>query len=58
MTQNFFATESQTGRTGQYVQLKTTIADIQDLLSGKHDSFEPEKLLNIGSLAEFLKAEK
>jgi F-type H+-transporting ATPase subunit beta len=56
MTQNFFAVESQTGKTGQYVPLKTTIVDVKDLLAGKYDGIEPEKLLNIGSLAEFLQA--
>lgn len=56
MTQNFFAVESQTGKTGQYVPLKRTIVDVKDLLAGKYDGIEPEKLLNIGSLAEFLQA--
>ena len=54
MTQNFFAIESQTGRTGQYVPLATTIIDVGDLISGKYDGLEPEKLMNIGSLSELL----
>lgn len=58
MTQNFFVTQSQTGREGQYVPLKTTVADVKDILAGKFDAIEPEKLQNIGSLADFLAQKK
>lgn len=45
MTQNFFVTEPQTGRKGVYAPLKQTVKDVWDILEGKYDDLEPEKLL-------------
>lgn len=44
MTQNFNVTESQTGKKGQYIPLKTTVSIVKDILAGKYDSLTPEKL--------------
>ncbi len=52
MTQNFFVTESQSGKIGQFVKLEDIIADVKLLLSGKFDEVDPEKLLFIGTLKE------
>jgi len=50
MTQSFFGTEAQTGRKGQYVLIENTVSDMHDILEGKYDKMEPEKLMFIGSL--------
>ncbi len=52
MTQPFFSTQNQTGRTGLFVPRAKTVEDIQKILSGKADIVPPEKLLYIGSLDE------
>jgi F-type H+-transporting ATPase subunit beta len=52
MTQNFFVMESQTGRPGNYVPLKATIADVRRLLAGELDQVPEEKFRYIGSLKE------
>jgi len=52
MTQNFFVTENQTGRKGAYVPRVTTVADVNDLLSGKYDEISDEKFSFIGSIKE------
>lgn len=52
MTQNFFVAAEQTGRPGAYVPLKTTVADVKDILDGKYDSQPEEKFLYVGSLSE------
>jgi F-type H+/Na+-transporting ATPase subunit beta len=52
MTQNFFVTENQTGRKGSYIQRDVTVADVNDLLSGKYDEVSDEKFSFIGSLKE------
>jgi len=52
MTQNFFVLEDQTGRTGSYIPLNDTVADVRALLDGKYDSFDTNKLLYIGSLKD------
>lgn len=52
MTQRFFVAEAQKGEEGQFVPIKTTIADVADILAGKYDSAEEESLLFIGSLNE------
>lgn len=49
MTQSFFVAEGQTGRTGVYVPLKTTIDDLSDILSGKYDDVPDEKFLYVAS---------
>lgn len=50
MTQSFFVMEAQSGRKGEFVQLKDTVKDVRDILDGKHDDKEVEKLMFIGSL--------
>ena len=52
MTQNLFVIESQTGIPGQYVTLKTTINDVNQILAGKFDHIPEEKFLHIGSVEE------
>ena len=50
MTQPFFVAEEQTGRKGEFVKLKETVADVGKILEGKLDKTDEEKLLYIGSL--------
>ncbi|TSC74764.1 MAG: F0F1 ATP synthase subunit beta [Parcubacteria group bacterium Gr01-1014_33] len=52
MTQNLFVLEDQTGVNGQYISLSTTLADVNQILSGKCDHIPDEKFLYVGSLAE------
>ncbi|MFH1536277.1 MAG: F0F1 ATP synthase subunit beta [Patescibacteria group bacterium] len=52
MTQNFFVTESQTGRKGNFVPLKTTIKDVKDIIEGKYDDISEDKFLYIGEAYE------
>jgi len=52
MTQNLHVTEAQSGRKGQYVSLKTTIADVNEILKGNWDEIPEEKFLYIGSLKD------
>lgn len=52
MTQNFFVAEDQTGRKGNFVSRKTTIEDVNDILTGKYDSVSDEKFLYVGSAKE------
>ena len=52
MTQNFFAAEAQTGRKGQFVPLKTTIEDVNKILTGSLDTVPEDRFLYIGSTSE------
>lgn len=52
MTQNMFVVEAQTGIPGQYVTLKTTINDVNQILAGRFDEVPEEKFLYIGSVEE------
>jgi F-type H+/Na+-transporting ATPase subunit beta len=52
MTQSFFATESQTGRKGKYVPLKTTLEDVGAILNGIYDKIPEEKFMFVGSAKE------
>lgn len=52
MTQNFYVTESQTGRKGKFVPLKTTLEDVGDILKGVYDKVPEEKFMFIGSAKE------
>lgn len=52
MTQNLFVIESQSGVPGQYVTLKTTISDVNQILAGRYDHIPEENFLYIGSLEE------
>jgi F-type H+/Na+-transporting ATPase subunit beta len=51
-TQPFFTTEGQTGKKGAYVEVKTCVANIEGILTGKYDQVPEEKFMNIGSLEE------
>ncbi|HRN96398.1 MAG TPA: F0F1 ATP synthase subunit beta, partial [Candidatus Levybacteria bacterium] len=50
MTQSFFVTENQTGRKGEYVKRVETIGDVNEILQGRYDTAEPERLMYVGSL--------
>lgn len=52
MTQNFFVTEAQTGKKGDFVPVIDTVADVEAILEGKYDSLDPNKLKDIGSLKD------
>ncbi len=55
MTQSFFVAQSQTGRTGKYVQAKQTVKDVGSILKGEYDNVSEEKFLFIGDLSEIQK---
>lgn len=50
MTQNFFVIQEFTGKRGAYVKKEDTVRDVWEIVSGKLDLTEDEKLLGIGSL--------
>ena len=52
MTQNLFVLEGQSGVPGQYITLKTTVNEVNQILAGKFDHVPEEKFLYIGSLDE------
>lgn len=52
LTQPFFTTEAQTGRSGVYVTRETTVKDIEVILSGKLDQVPAENFMFVGSLAD------
>jgi F-type H+-transporting ATPase subunit beta len=49
MTQNFFVTEAQTGRKGEYVSVEDTVNDVKDIIDGKYDDISEDKFMFIGS---------
>src|SRR5581483_12123987 len=49
MTQNFFASQNQTGRSGAYIKIATTVNDVNDILIGKYDHVSEDKFMFIGS---------
>ena len=54
MTQNFFVTETQTGKKGKRIPLADTVRDVNEVLDGKYDDYPPETFLYIGSIKESL----
>lgn len=52
MTQRFFVAESQMGEKGAYVDLKTTIEDLNGIVEGKFDHIPEDKFRFIGSVSE------
>ncbi len=52
MTQSFFVTEVQTGKPGVFVPVSETVADVQALLEGHYDTFDPHKIKDIGRLKD------
>lgn len=52
MTQNFFVTESQTGKNGSSFTREQIIADTKAIIEGKYDTTDADKFLFIGTLSE------
>jgi len=52
MTQNFFVTEAQSGKKGNFVPRLTTVKDVKDIIEGVYDEVGPEKFLFVGSAKE------
>jgi F-type H+-transporting ATPase subunit beta len=52
LTQPLFTTTSFNKNKGRYVSLADTISGCEEILNGKADKIEPEKLYMIGSLSE------
>lgn len=55
MTQSFFVAETQTGRKGKYVPVKSVIKDIGQIVSGQVDQIDEDKFLFVGELSEIEK---
>jgi len=51
MTQPFFTVENQSGRKGQFVKIEDTVEDVMDIVEGKYDSIDSDKLLFGGKIA-------
>jgi len=54
-TQSFFTTEKQTGRSGKFVPIETTIKDTGDILNGVYDALTEDKFMFIGEAKEATK---
>ncbi|HVA96349.1 MAG TPA: hypothetical protein VND99_01720 [Candidatus Acidoferrales bacterium] len=54
-TQSFFTVEKQTGRSGKFVPLETTIKDTGDILNGMYDKLTEDKFMFIGEAKEATK---
>ncbi len=52
MTQNFFVTEAQTGKKGQYVTTSDVVSDVGKIINGQYDKVPPEDFLYISTLKE------
>lgn len=52
MTQSFFVTEQQTGKKGVFVPVNDTVTDVEQIVDGKYDSMDPNKIKEIGSLKD------
>ena len=52
MTQRFFVAAAQKGSPGKYVNIATTVADVEAILSGKYDEVPEEKFMFVGSVTE------
>lgn len=55
MTQNFFSALGQTGKTGVFVPLATTVSDVKRILAGEFDTISEDKFLYIAGLDELKK---
>lgn len=51
-TQSFFTVEKQTGRSGKFVPIETTIKDTKDILNGVYDKLTEDKFMFIGEAKE------
>ena len=54
LTQPFFTAELYTGKKGQYVTLKDTLAGCERIMSGRVDNIEDEKFYMIGPINDIL----
>lgn len=45
MTQNFFVTEEQVGKKGQFIPVAQTIQEVKDIIEGKFDEVDPRTYL-------------
>jgi F-type H+/Na+-transporting ATPase subunit beta len=52
MTQPFFVAQTQTGRPGKFVPIKTTVSDVKRLISGEFDAIDDEKFMFLGPIDE------
>lgn len=52
LTQNMYSVEAETGKPGQYVAMKDTIIDANDIVDGIYDDVSEEKFLYIGKAQE------
>lgn len=52
MTQSMFVVEKQSGHKGYQSSLKTTVDDVESIIQGKYDGYDPESFLYIGSLKD------
>lgn len=50
MTQDLFVSEAELGHKAEFVPRAETVATVRDILDGKYDELEPERLLYIGSI--------
>jgi len=51
-TQSFFTVEKQTGRSGKFVPVETTVKDTKDILNGVYDQISENKFMFIGEAKE------
>ena len=49
-TQPLFVSENYTGIKGEMVDIEDTLTDVEDILNGKYDDLDEEKLLFRGKL--------
>lgn len=54
MTQSFFVVEQQTGKKGVFVPVNETVADVEQILEGKYDALDPNKIKDIGGLKDLV----
>lgn len=52
MTQDFFSASSQKSKTGKFVDLKTTLSNVKEIITGKYDHVPEDKFLYVGDLSE------
>lgn len=50
MTQPFAVTQHHVGLAGEYVPLRKVVGDVNEILEGKYDNYDEEKMLFVGGL--------
>jgi len=58
MTQNFFVSADQTGKTGVFVPVAQTLGDVEDIIDGKYDHIPTYKFSYIGGIKESIKTDR